>query len=47
MTGTVLTQAKNDISDSVVVYDMSRDMWFPTIWYFDMCGLRRACAASF
>ena len=22
-------------------------MWFPTMWHFDMCRLRRACAASF
>ena len=28
-------------------YDLSRDMWFPTIWHFDKCRLRRACAASF
>ena len=25
----------------------SRDMWFPTMWQFDKCRLRRACAASF
>ena len=25
---------------------MSRDMWFPTMWHFDKCWLRRACAAS-
>ena len=28
-------------------YDMSRGMRFPTIWHFDLCRLRRACAASF
>ena len=27
--------------------DMSRDMWFPTMWYFDKCRLSRAYAASF
>ena len=26
---------------------MSRDMWFPTMWHFDKCRLRPACAASF
>ena len=26
---------------------MSRGMRFPTIWHFDKCRLRRACAASF
>ena len=26
---------------------LSRDTWFPTMWYFDMCRLRRAWAASF
>ena len=26
---------------------MCRDMWFPTMRYFDKCRLRRACAASF
>ena len=26
---------------------MSRDMRFPTMWYFDMYRLRRASAASF
>ena len=26
---------------------MSRDMLFPTMWHFDKCKLRRACAASF
>ena len=25
----------------------SRDMWFPTMRHFDMCRLRRACAAPF
>ena len=24
---------------------MSCDTWFPTIWHFDKCKLRRACAA--
>ena len=28
-------------------YDMSRDMWFQTMWHFDMCSHRRACTASF
>ena len=28
-------------------YNLSRDMWFPTMWHFDKCRLRRACAASF
>ena len=26
---------------------MSRDMWFPTMWHFDKCRLKRACAVSF
>ena len=26
---------------------MSWDMSFPTMWHFDKCRLRRACAASF
>ena len=26
---------------------MSRHMWFPTMWHFEKCRLRRACAASF
>ena len=30
-----------------VSYKMSSDMWFPTMWHFDKCRLRRACAASF
>ena len=28
-------------------YNMSRDMWFPTMLHFDKCKLRRACGASF
>ena len=27
--------------------NMSCDMWFPTMWHFDKCRLRRACSASF
>ena len=27
-------------------FHLSRDMWFPTMWHFDMCSLRRACAVS-
>ena len=26
---------------------MSRGMRFPTMWHFDKCRLRRACAVSF
>ena len=26
---------------------MSRDMWFPTMWHFDKCRLRQAFVASF
>ena len=26
---------------------LSRDMWFPTMWHFDMNRLRRTCAAFF
>ena len=26
---------------------MSRDLWFPTMWHFDKCRNRWACAASF
>ena len=32
---------------SCTYYDLSRDMRFPTIWYFDKCRPRRACAAFF
>ena len=28
-------------------YDISRVMWFPTLWHFDMCRLRRGSAAPF
>ena len=28
-------------------WHMSRDMRFLTMWHFDMCRLRRACAAFF
>ena len=31
----------------IVWYNMSRGIWFPTMWHFDKCRLRRACAASF
>ena len=27
--------------------EMRHDMRFPTMWHFDKCRLRRACAASF
>ena len=30
----------------VMLY-LSCDMWFPTMWHFDKCRLRRACTASF
>ena len=26
---------------------LSRDMWFPAMWYFDKCRLRQAYAAHF
>ena len=26
---------------------ISYDMWFPNMWHFDKCRLRRACAAYF
>ena len=26
---------------------MSRNTWFPTVWHFDKCRLKQACAASF
>ena len=29
------------------IIEMNRDMWFPTVWHFDKCRLRRACVASF
>ena len=28
-------------------YNLSRGMWFPTLWHFDKCWLRWACTASF
>ena len=28
-------------------YKLSCDMWFPTMWYFDKCRHRQACAVSF
>ena len=27
--------------------EMSRDIRFPTMWHFDKCIFKRACAASF
>ena len=27
-------------------YNLSLDMWFPTMWYFDKCELRRVYTAS-
>ena len=27
--------------------ELSREMWLQTMWYFDKCRFRRACAASF
>ena len=30
----------------LATHDMSRDMRFPTMWQFDKCRLRRACATS-
>ena len=30
----------------IIINHMSSDMWFPTMWHFDMCRLRRACVAS-
>ena len=32
---------------SYIIGQMSRDMWFPAMWHFDKCRLRRACAISF
>ena len=32
--------------NSFLYFIMSRDMWFPTMWHFDKCRLRHACAAS-
>ena len=28
------------------IIEMNRDMRFPTMWHFDKCKLRRACASS-
>ena len=36
----------HDSRVNILLY-LSRDMWFPTMWYFDMNRLGRACAASF
>ena len=33
--------------EAQIIILKSRDMWFPTMWYFDKCRLRRAFAASF
>ena len=33
--------------DTEGIVEMSRDMWFPTMWHFDKCRLRRAWPASF
>ena len=35
-----------NVNECILSY-MSGDMWFPTMWHFDMCRLRRASAASF
>ena len=34
-------------NETVIKWWLSRDMWFPAMWYFDKCKLRRACTASF
>ena len=44
---TFVMTGKNDWSiSSDDKYKMSRGTWFPTMWQFDMCRLRRARAAS-
>ena len=30
-----------------ILHGMRHEMWFPTMWQFDKCRLRRACAAFF
>ena len=43
----IITYKLRNGSHHSCMWNMSRDMWFPTMWYFDMCKLRRACEASF
>ena len=45
---TLLFAKTYDLFRITILYILlSRDMRFPTMWHFDMCRLRRACAASF
>ena len=36
----------NELLNVFYIY-LSREMWFPTMWHFDKCRLRQACAAPF
>ena len=36
-----------DVPKSHEITYFNRDIWFPTMWYFDKCRLRQACAAIF
>ena len=36
----------SDVSAVLIRLKMSRNMWFPTMWHFHKCRLRRVCAAS-
>ena len=37
---------QNMSADAKIDNIFSRDMWFPTMWHFDNCRFRQACAAS-
>ena len=39
--------SKQSFTACALIYDMSHDMWFPTMWHFDKCRLGLACTASF
>ena len=43
----VFYDEKEDSHARFVIVHLCRDMRFPTMWHFDKCRLRRACAASF
>ena len=44
---TIPSSSNSERKASILIWKLSCDMWFPTMWHFDECWLRRACAASF
>ena len=47
LNGKVIVRAIRALTRDDCSRYMSRDTKFPTMWYFDKCRLRQACAASF